>query len=181
MTATWLAEDRASAATARILDAAGRLFAANGVQGTDMVDIARLAGCSRATVYRYFENRQALHRAFIEREAVRIAREAAAGVADVDDPGDRLVAAVLACLRAVRTDPALAAWFGPADQGLTGRLAASTPLIETLARVFIGDEDAPTPEARWLVRIIVSLLAVPGEDEAAERAMLERFVVPVIT
>ena len=32
--------------------------------------------------------------------------------------------------------------------------------------------------ARWLVRVIVSLLTVPGRDDADERAMVERFVVP---
>jgi len=40
----------------RILDAAGELFAARGVSAVEMTDIARAAGCSRATLYRYFED-----------------------------------------------------------------------------------------------------------------------------
>ena len=34
--------------------------------------------------------------------------------------------------------------------------------------------------ARWLVRVIVSLLTVPGGDDAAERRLVERFVAPVV-
>jgi hypothetical protein len=34
--------------------------------------------------------------------------------------------------------------------------------------------------ARWLVRVMVSLLVFPGRDEADERAMLEDFVLPTV-
>ena len=41
---------------------------------------------------------------------------------------------------------------------------------------WLGDQET----ARWLVRVIVSLLIVPGRDDADERAMVERFVVPSV-
>ncbi|MDQ1319611.1 MAG: hypothetical protein QG655_854, partial [Actinomycetota bacterium] len=59
--------------SARILHAAGELFAERGVDAVEMQDIARAAGCSRATLYRYFENRAALHGAFVHREARAVA------------------------------------------------------------------------------------------------------------
>ncbi|EUA58029.1 tetR family transcriptional regulator domain protein [Mycobacterium intracellulare 1956] len=34
--------------------------------------------------------------------------------------------------------------------------------------------------ARWVVRVIVSMLLFPGHDEADERAMIEEFVVPIV-
>ena len=34
--------------------------------------------------------------------------------------------------------------------------------------------------ARWLVRVMTSLLVFPGRDEADERAMLEEFVLPLV-
>jgi len=39
-----------------ILDAARKLFAEKGVESTSMDDIARLAGCTRRTLYAYFKN-----------------------------------------------------------------------------------------------------------------------------
>ena len=39
-----------------------------------MNEIARAAGCSRATLYRYFENREALRTAYVHRETHRLSR-----------------------------------------------------------------------------------------------------------
>ena len=61
----WLGSRRAEVAADRILDAAGALFAEHDVAGVGMNDIARAAGCSRATLYRYFENREVLHTAYV--------------------------------------------------------------------------------------------------------------------
>jgi AcrR family transcriptional regulator len=181
VTGGWLDEERAAIAGGRILDAAGDLFAEHGVRRTDMADIARAAGCSRATLYRIFANRRALHQAFVQREAARIAAGAAAAAASVDDPGERLVVVVMRCVQAVRGEPSLAAWFDPDDVGLATEMAATTAAVEAIARGYFGDRgDRLAPEARWLVRVIVSLLAMPGDDEADERGMLERFVVPVV-
>jgi AcrR family transcriptional regulator len=146
----------------RILDAAAGLFAEHGVNAVGMGAVARAAGCSRATLYRYFADRHALHVAFVHREARRIGALL---------PTGDLVEAVLAALREVRARPELIAWFGAADAGTTAELAQSEAVIAGL-----GDEET----ARWLVRVIVSLLVVPGCDDADERAMLERFVVPCL-
>jgi hypothetical protein len=34
--------------------------------------------------------------------------------------------------------------------------------------------------ARWLVRVMMSLLVFPGHNETDERAMLEEFLVPIM-
>ena len=146
----------------RILDAAAGLFAERGVNAVGMGAVAAAAGCSRATLYRYFPDRHALHVAFVQREARRI-------VALL--PADDLVGAILAALREVRARPELIAWFGAADAGTTAELAMSETVIEGL-----GDRET----ARWLVRVIVSLLVVPGRDDTDERALVERFVVPCL-
>lgn len=155
----------------RILDAAAALFAERGVDAVGMGEVARAAGCSRATLYRYFPDRRALHVAFVHREARRIGRLL---------PADDLTEAVLAAVRLVRERPELLAWFGTADAGTTADIALSSEVIEGLG-LAAGGGAARDPElARWLVRVIVSLLMVPGRDEAEERALVERFVVPAV-
>ncbi len=160
----------------RTLDAAAELFAVHGVGGVGMGEIARAAGCSRATLYRYFADRRELHLAFVHREARRVGAEVAAETAGVADPAERLTTAVLASVRRVRAAPALHAWFGAGDAATTAQLAQSSTVIEALGLSLTDDEEA----ARWLVRVIVSLLTVPGRDDADEKALVERFVVPGI-
>lgn len=182
---SWLREERGELATERILDAAGRLFVEHGVAATGMGDVARAAGCSRATLYRYFENRDELRAAYVHRAARRIGADVAARVAGVDDPATRLVDAVLAAVEAVRGDPTLAAWFTPADSALASSMGASSAVIESMVAGFLGGEagvgtSADAAPARWVVRVVLSLLTLPGAGPDDERRMLERFVVPVV-
>ncbi|MEV0764496.1 helix-turn-helix domain-containing protein [Nocardia sp. NPDC050435] len=179
---SWLRDERTDAAVERILDAAGHLFAERGVAETGMAEVARAAGCSRATVYRYFDNRQALRQAFVHREARRLGAAVTEQVAAVADPAERIVAAMLAAVHAVRADPLLIAWFTPANAGFAGDIGQSSAVIEAMAGHFLGAHGAePPPLARWLTRVIVSLLTVPGRDADEERAMLEEFVAPLLS
>ncbi len=42
------------------------------------------------------------------------------------------------------------------------------------------DTEVVERKARWLVRVMTSLLVFPGHDEDDERAMIEQFVVPMV-
>jgi len=183
VTATgWLRAERASLAAEQLLDAAGELFSRDGVAAVAMADVASAAGCSRATLYRYFDSKDALRTAYVHREARRIGAEVAVRVGGIDDPRERLVEAMASALRLVRDDVALAPWFTAGDAGGTARLAQSSGVIEGLVASFLGhDADAATRRrARWVVRILVSLLADPPADGDDERALLEEFVAPVV-
>ncbi|MFE3002612.1 TetR/AcrR family transcriptional regulator [Nocardia sp. NPDC059246] len=185
MSRDWLADDRADLAAERILDAAARLFAERGVTAVGMGDIAKAAGCSRATLYRYFENRQAVRLAFVHRATRRIAGGVFEQVAAIEDPGEKVVTAMLGAIHAVRADPMLIAWFRPGESGAAGRISQDSDVIESIAAGLFTPTALTDPErsrlARWLTRIIVSFLAAPGRDDAEERAMLEEFVVPVVS
>jgi len=85
----WLREGRCDLATDRILDAAANVYVRQGVARTSMADVAREAGCSRATLYRYFDDRSALRTAFVHRETRRLAAEVSAEIAGVDDQAER--------------------------------------------------------------------------------------------
>lgn len=181
---TWLRNERSALAAEQIVDAAASLFAERGVAAVGMAEIASAAGCSRATVYRYFDNRDALHNAFVHREARRVGAAVAHELADVADPRERLVRAVMSSIRLVRDDPILAAWFSVDDAGTAVRLAQSSEVIEAMVAELLGPGAGTDPDIRrrasWVVRVIVSLLADPGSDADEERALVEEFVVPVV-
>ncbi len=171
-----------------LLDAAGQIFAEVGVARATMVEISRAAGCSRATLYRYFPNQHALHLAFVHRATSRIA----AGLAALRERGDArsedvVADRILAGVGAVRADPLLAIWFEPENIAVPLALSQDSDILASMASALIGEVDpgrhSPTEVARrgaWLLRSIVSLLAMPGANEQEERAMVESFVVPVL-
>ena len=172
----------------RILDAAGGLFAEEGVARVGMGEIARAAGCSRATLYRYFDNREALLTSYVHREARKVGAELATLIDGIDDPRERLLSGVTHALRLVRDSPALAAWFAATSVGV--QAADSSDVVRAMTAAFLvsldrGKTTAPAGggtdrQARWLVRVLTSLLVSPGRDADDERAMLEEFVVPVL-
>jgi AcrR family transcriptional regulator len=177
-----LAAARAEAAEQHLLDVAGELFAELGLGGSGMAEVAEAAGCSRATLYRYFESRHALQLAYVEREARRIGKVVAEATGPVADPGERVVTGVAIALKAVRGNSTLASVFS-SDTRLAGDLASSSLMIQLVSSAFLGDVvDGPPARvaraAEWLVRVMVSLLANPGRTLAAERTLVRDFVVP---
>ena len=177
---TWLATERSELGAERILDAAAQLFADQGIGLPGMEDIARAAGCSRATVYRYFENKQALLRAFVHREArditEQVARELGQSAHRPDVP-----ATVVATLAAVRARPYLEPWYTGAATDLL-EVFRESPVISELTRTFLSSSDRE-PDAdlgRWLLRVVMSFLREPGETPEDERRMVERFLGSVV-
>lgn len=173
---SWLEAERTELAAERILDAAGALFVERGVDKPGMDEVARAAGCSRATLYRYFENRQALIHAFAHREARLITKQVAQATTDVSDPRRRVVEAVISCLAAVRERPHLAAWYA-GDSTLLREVLHDSPIIRGSAESYLASGATDPDLADWVLRIILSFLVSPGDDEEAERRQLERFLV----
>jgi AcrR family transcriptional regulator len=182
MPADWLAERRTEVAADRILDAAEELFIRRDAATVGMNEIARAAGCSRATVYRYFENRDALYIAYVHRETYRVFSEMGKHIAGISGPRERLLEGVVASLRSVRESPALSSWFASTQRPIGGEMAERSEVIKALTEAFLGSLgiDDVEQRARWLVRVMISLLVFPGHDEADERAMLEEFVLPMV-
>lgn len=173
---SWLEAERSELAAERILDAAGALFVERGVDKPGMDEVARAAGCSRATLYRYFENRRELVYAFAHRES-RLITEQVARATEQTDPRHRVVEAVLACLAAVRERPHLQAWYA-GDSTLLREVLHGSPVIRGSAQSYLStDADVPDQDlVDWVLRIILSFLTEPGESPEAERRLLERFL-----
>ena len=185
MAGDWLAARRTEVAADRILDAAGELFIKKEAASVGMHEIASAAGCSRATLYRYFENREALYTAYVHRESYRLYREMTEQINSVVDPRERLIEGMMASLRNVRESPALASWFATTQRPIGAEMADQSEVIKALTEAFVislgpDEPDLVAYRARWLVRVMTSLFLFPGLGEDDERAMLEEFVVPMV-
>jgi len=145
--------------TEQILDAAAHLFAERGVGRPGMEDVARAAGCSRATLYRHYDNKDALLHAFVHREARDILDEVGTQPSEVD--------AVVATLAAVRARPHLRVWYAETDPSVLQDVFRESPLVPAVA----------DDRGRWILRIIMSFLREPGESPVDERRLLEKFLV----
>lgn len=181
----WLGPQRAEAASDRILDAATELFVQHDVSTVGMNDIARAAGCSRATLYRYFDSRDVLYKAYVDREAHLLYEQMIKVVSEIEDPRERLLEAMTKCLKIVRQSPALSAWFTPTDSPIGAAIADRSEAIHAMVAGFLmslGRDDPAVIQrrARWMVRILVSLLSFPEDNEPDERAMAEEFLIPVV-
>jgi hypothetical protein len=126
-----------------------------------------------------------LQTAYVHREAYRVHDAIAARITGIDDPRRRLLVGVTTTLHAVRESPALSSWFATTQAPIGGEVAEHSDVINALAAGFVNSLGSDEPaaagrRARWLVRVITSLLLFPGRDDADEAALVEEFVVPVV-
>lgn len=181
----WLSDQRGELAAEKILDAAEKLFAQRDPASVGMNEIARAAGCSRTTLYRYFESREALYTAYVHRWANTLYHELTRRLSGIEDPSQRLVTGIIESLALVRGNPALVSWFAETGPPIGAAMAERSEVITVMVTTFLSalgtdDTEAMQQRARWVVRVMTSLLSFPGRDADDERAMLMQFVVPVV-
>src|SRR6266853_4189301 len=80
----------------RVIDGALACVARVGLGKTTLDDVAREAGCARATVYRCFPGKRALFTALLERELRALGTRAIDAAAATDSLADAIVAVMLA-------------------------------------------------------------------------------------
>lgn len=105
---------------AAVLDAAARCFARFGPRKTTMQDVARAAGCSRATVYAHFRGKDALYAALLDRTTEGFVREVEACLAAPGDARAKLREIVRIARRSYAGSPVL---LGAATEDDSMRLA----------------------------------------------------------
>jgi len=86
---------RKEARPAELIDAAVTLFIKNGYASTRLQDVAALAGVSKATLYLYFENKEALFKAVISQGVVPMLEEGAQLSADPHEDSATLIRQIL--------------------------------------------------------------------------------------
>jgi AcrR family transcriptional regulator len=176
--------ERLVAATAAVIDEDGPL-------AVRVDKIARRAGCSRATVYRYVADKDELVREVLVARSAEIAARLEADIDDNGDPADWIVNGLLAHADAIRAEP----WFQALDrQGATTTIARvgggpqavvglAAPIVARILKR-IADRgalrsDITIEEAtEWLVDVHVTLLSPLFADRSpVQRARaLHKFV-----
>ena len=189
------APDDVNEARARLLDAAQRCFEERGMLKTTVEHIARAAKVSRATVYRYFDDRDAIVLGVLLRHTDRYLSRVRGRIERQPDLGAAIVEFVALTARAARRDVSLGMLFTAEDARATGGIiaGASVALFERVTEFFrpifarwagqvrpgvdVGDA------SEWILRVLLSLLTVEGprrRSADAQRAYVERFLLPAI-
>ena len=164
----------------RILDAAFAAMAAHGLHRLSLEDVAREAGLSRQTVYRYFGSKDALVTAAILREEAVLLEHMAQAIASHDDLRPAMEAAIVVGLRAAREHPVLDRLLATEPEALlpfltTGGgpvLSAARPVIEDLLEQRLPHVAKPTLHrvADATTRLFISYAINPPDDEIEDVA-----------
>jgi AcrR family transcriptional regulator len=165
-----------------------------GLAKTTIDDIAREAGCSRATLYRYFDGKPEIVRRAVVAEHERIAGIVVEAGRAAPTFADAVVAVVVAGARELRGHDALQFLlahepeavlvhlaFGPGDRLLIAVGDAVAPAFDR----WLAPDDA-TRAGDWLARVVRSYVLMPHPpidftDPCTARPFLEQLVIPGLT
>jgi AcrR family transcriptional regulator len=181
----------------RIVDAALRCVARWGLAKTTLDDVAREAGCGRATLYRLFPGgREALWDAVVAAEGQRFFAGLAEKALAEHGLEDVLVALVTEAARALMGHaalqylllhepeailPHLAVYRG--DGVLHTVSAVTAPLLAPWLGAGAANAETAPRSAEWLARMVISYLTSPATDidlcdDASVRGLIRLFVLP---
>jgi AcrR family transcriptional regulator len=175
----------------RAIRATLNCVARHGLGKTTVDEVAREAGCARATLYRYFGGKRELVRITVAHEAARIAADVRAAGDAEPTLEDAVVAISLRAARELRENEALQFVFAfepelalphvTFDAGNRFLAGAGAALAPALTR-FVPPERAERA-GEWLARVVLTHALSPTSpidltDEAAARALVREFVVP---
>ena len=183
---------------ARLLDATVTCIARVGVTKTTLDDVAREAGCSRATLYRYFPGKPALIGALVAREAGVLGQLLEARTAGAESLEDAVVAIVVTAAGWLAAQPALNfvmtaepevvlphLAFDGADRVLRAGAGVIAPSLRRFLDGGGGDDEYADSEraGEWLARMILSYVSCPTDsvdlaDPISVRRLVADFVVP---
>jgi AcrR family transcriptional regulator len=180
----------------QLLLAAEACFARYGILKTTMVDIAKATGVSRPTVYRYFEDRDAIILAVIVRRSHKLVRHARAFIDRQPTFPDKVVEGLIYLVDHGRQDEIVRLLVTPehmelataivgASQAAVGATAALWDPIFAEAQA-LGDMPADIDRGSacaWLTYvqlILIGRIDVVPDDPDVHRAMLRNFVLPAL-
>ena len=132
----------------RILEAALEAIGSCGLRKLGMLDVARAAGVSRGTLYRYFDSKDELLSSLVEYERQRFQRRVNELLATVPPGPGRVQAHVGFVLDYLRHHPALAGLIDTEPRYLLGFLAAHLDSFRHATSVMLEPVLADAPVVR---------------------------------
>jgi AcrR family transcriptional regulator len=176
----------------RLADAALHCFAAQGIAKTTLDDVARAAGCSRATVYRVFPGgKDGLVAAVVDTEVARFFSALALRMGAAANLEDVLVVGMNEAAVRISEHPALSFLLDHEPEVVLPHLTFThmdsvLAVSSTFTAPFLGrflDHDEARRVAEWAARIVLSHLLCPSDsvdltDEVLVRRLVRTFVLP---
>jgi AcrR family transcriptional regulator len=173
----WLFEEgRRAVASERLYAAAAELISRHGYDAFTVDVLAARVHCSRATIYRYVGGKAQIRDAVLARSAARIVavvRDSVEGLTGAE----RVLTAIEVAVAQIRSDPAGQLFVESAKGARGTSWLTASPAVTDFANELTGLADDPRA-AKWIVRLVLSLLFWPDTDAHAEHMMLERYVAP---
>jgi AcrR family transcriptional regulator len=176
----------------RLADAALSCFARHGIAKTTLDDVARAAGCSRATVYRVFPGgKDGVVAAVVDTEVARFFSALALRMGAAADLEDVLVAGMAEAAVRITEHPGLSFLIEHEPEVILPHLTFAhmdsiLSVSSTFTAPFLGrflDHDEAKRVAEWAARIVLSHLLCPADgvdltDEDRIRRLVRTFVLP---
>jgi len=184
----------------RLVAAAEACIDRMGLSKTTVEDVAAEANVSRATIYRYFDNRDELMLLALIRELDRsLDRPLEEFLDGVDTPAafaEAMVASSEYVLDRIRTNPKLHLLLSTESAGVTATIAGASQalfrshaedlrphLVDARRRGLLRDDLDPDDVAEWILRASLSLLTVESfrsRTAEEERQFLAALLVPAL-
>ena len=178
----------------RVLDGALACVARVGLGKTTLDDVAREAGCARATVYRCFPGKQALFAAVLERELDALGTRVIDAASATGSLADAIVAVILAGSDTFHSHAALRFVVEHEQEILAPQLSfdrgsavlrGAAVLIAPAFTRFV-EPDRAERLGEWVARLTLSYLLNPSEqvrldDPERVRALVVGYVLPGVT
>jgi AcrR family transcriptional regulator len=175
------------------MDAAEACFDKYGVNKTTMDDIAKMAGVSRPTVYRHFDDRDTLILAVVMRRSRQLIDRAQKFIRKQPTFDDQLVEGLLFMVDKGRKDPFVRLLVSPEHMDLANQILGASSaavdlayemwepiLVEAQERGELRSDLDLRSIATWITYLTLLLIGRSDiePDVSAQREMLRTFVTP---